>query len=188
MRPRTLLAGAVLALALGLLRINISPSLPRGLYGRLPKRPLGRDALVALCLPPGAAALYREHARAPTGSCPDRLPPFLKVVAASGGDLVTFGPEGLRTAGGLFPSSAPLPADSSGRPLPHAPYGIYRLSRGAIWLYAPQALSFDSRYFGPLPESSVLYRLLPLWTVDPTPLFCHLPPFSSRLLWRKAHV
>jgi conjugative transfer signal peptidase TraF len=144
--------------------------------------------LVTLCLPPAASALYRDHARAPTGSCPDRLPPFLKAIAATGGDRVTFGPEGLRAAGELLPASAPRLLDSAGRPLPHAPYGTYRLSPGTVWLYAPQPHSFDSRYFGPLPAAVVLYPVMPLWLfASPCPS-CRLHPFSDRLDWSPPHA
>lgn len=186
MRPFKLwqlcLAG-IFSLALFLLRINISLSLPQGLYCRLPGRRFSPGALVALCLPPRASALYRAHGRAPAGSCPDRLPPFLKAIGATGGELITFGPEGLRAGGGILPFSAPRPFDSAGRPLPHAGYGTYRLSPGSLWLYAPQPNSFDSRYFGPQPAPLVLYRLMPLWLFSPPPSCCRLKPFSDRLLW-----
>jgi conjugative transfer signal peptidase TraF len=186
-RPK-LVSAAILSLALLLVRVNVSSSLPRGLYCRLPGRQLAAGSLVALCLPPEAAALYRRHARAPAGSCPDRLPPFLKAVAATGGDLVTFGPEGLRAGGGLLPFSAPRLLDSAGQPLPHAPYGTYRLPPGSLWLYAPQPFSFDSRYFGPQPAPIVLYRLMPLWLFAPAPPSCRLRPFFSRLEWSSPHA
>jgi conjugative transfer signal peptidase TraF len=173
---------AALALALFLVRINVSSSLPAGLYCRLPEHPIAPGALVALCLPAEAAALYRAHARAPVGSCPDRLPPFLKAVAAFGGGVVTFGPQGLRVDGLLLPASAPRLQDSAGRPLPHPPFGTFRLAPGFLWLYAPHPLSFDSRYFGPQPASSVLYRLAPIWLFS-SPSLVRLPLFSDHLDW-----
>ncbi len=189
MRPPKLLCTVLVSsLAFFLVRVNVSPSLPRGFYCRLPGRRLTAGTLVTLCLPPGASALYRDHARAPTGSCPDRLPPFLKAVAATGGDPVTFRPEGLRVAGELLPASAPRRLDSAGRVLPHFPYGTYRLPPGTVWLYAPEPRSFDSRYFGPLPAAVVLYPVMPLWLFAPPPPPCHLRPFSSRLDWRPPHA
>jgi conjugative transfer signal peptidase TraF len=188
MRHPKLISGSLLSLALFLVRVNVSSSVPRGFYCRLPARQLAVGALVALCLPPEASTLYRAHARASAGSCPDRLPPFLKAVAATGGNLVTFGPDGLRAAGELLPFSAPSPLDSSGRPLPHAPYGTYRLPPGSLWLYAPHPLSFDSRYFGPQPEALVLYRLMPLWLFGPSAPSCRFRPFSPRLEWSSPHA
>jgi conjugative transfer signal peptidase TraF len=181
MNSPKLLAAALLSSALFLVRVNVSSSLPRGLYCRLPRHEITPGSLVSLCLPVPAATLYRAHAHPPTGSCADRLPPFLKAVAAQGGDLVTFGPEGLRAAGRLLPASAPRLEDAAGQPLPHAPFGTYRLPPGSVWLYAPQALSFDSRYFGPQPASAVLYRLAPLWLFSPSPPSCRLRPFSNYL-------
>jgi conjugative transfer signal peptidase TraF len=184
MRPLKLFSAALFALAVCMVRINLSSSLPPGLYCRLPSRQITAGVLVALCLPPEASALYRAHARVLTGSCPDRLPPFLKVIAATGGERVTFGPEGLRTAAGvLLPSSTPRLLDSSGRPLPHAAYGTYRLPPGTVWLYGPHPLSFDSRYLGPLPASVLLYRVMPLWLFSPVLPSCRLLPFSDRLEW-----
>src|SRR3954452_4271947 len=93
LRHAALASAALLALGLSLVRVNLTPSLPPGLYCRLPVRRVTGGLLVALCLPREVSALYRVHARSVTGSCPDRLPPFFKAVAATGGDLVTFGPE-----------------------------------------------------------------------------------------------
>ncbi len=178
-----LAAAALFTLPLFLLRVNVSSSLPRGIYLRLPARQIVPGALVALCLPAEAAALYRAHAHAPVGSCPDRLPPFLKAVAVSSGDEVAFGPRGLSVNGRLLPASAPRRQDSAGRPLPHPPFGTYRLEPGSLWLYAPHPLSFDSRYFGPQPASAVLYRLAPIWLFsDPSPLV-RLHLFSDHLDW-----
>ncbi len=191
MRYRKLLSGAAISLvslAFFLLRVNVSASLPRGLYCRFPGRSIEAGTLVALCLPPEASALYRAHAHAPAGSCPDRLPPFLKAVAATGGALVTFGPEGLRVAGELLPLSAPRLFDSAGLPLPHALYGTYRLPPRSLWLYAPQPSSFDSRYLGPQPTSLVLYRLLPVWLLGHLPPSCRLRPFFPRLEWSSRHA
>jgi conjugative transfer signal peptidase TraF len=188
MRRTGLAAAALLALAVSFVRVNLTPSLPRGLYCRLPVRHVTEGLLVVLCLPPEISALYRVHARSVTGSCPDRLPPFFKVVAATGGDIVTFGPEGLTSGGALLPSSAPRLRDSAGLPLPHAAFGTYRLRPGSVWLYAPEPRSFDSRYFGPLPAKDLLYRLTPLWLLAPSPPFCRLAPFCDRLVWRNSRA
>jgi conjugative transfer signal peptidase TraF len=188
MKSPKLISAVVLSSALFLVRVNVSSSLPKGIYCRLPRQKITQGALVGLCLPGSAAALYRAHAHPPSGSCADRLPPFLKAVAAQGGDLVNFGPQGLRVGGELLPLSAPRLSDSAGLPLPHAPYGTYRLPPDSIWLYAPEPSSFDSRYFGPQPTPLVLYRLMPLWLFGPMPPACRIEPFHSRLEWSRHHV
>jgi type IV secretory pathway protease TraF len=62
--------------------------------------------------------------------------------------------------------TAPLDKDSAGRPLvPFAP-GTYRVKWREVWLLAAyDPRSFDSRYFGPVPEASVLALARPVWVV-----------------------
>ncbi len=47
----------------------------------------------------------------------------------------------------------------------HYPFGVYHLKRGQVWLYAPGNYAFDSSYYGPVPESHVLQRAVPWWTI-----------------------
>ena len=61
----------------------------------------------------------------------------------------------------------PEPArDGAGRPLPGIPAGTYAVAPGQVWLissYSPR--SFDSRYLGPVPISSIRGTVKPLWTL-----------------------
>jgi len=160
--------------------------MPRGLYLLLPAGRMRTGSLVLVCLPRPAATLYREHAPEARGSCPGRLPPMLKAIAALGGSTVTFGSGGVAVDGHPLPSSAPLAFDRRGLPLPHAPYGTYRLPPGTAWLYAPyDPRSFDSRYFGPVSTRQVRFAALPLlvaspWSSVPAPY--RVRPFSAHLL------
>jgi type IV secretory pathway protease TraF len=68
--------------------------------------------------------------------------------------------------GHLLPNTAPLRADTKGRPLTSWPPGGYTVEPGFIWVassYSPR--SFDSRYFGPVSISSVRDRVRPLLTL-----------------------
>ena len=47
----------------------------------------------------------------------------------------------------------------------HYPFGTYHLKRGQVWLYAPGNYAFDSSYYGPVPETSILQRAVPWWTI-----------------------
>jgi conjugative transfer signal peptidase TraF len=186
-RPRAkLLAVSGLLLGISLLRVNTSPSMPRGLYLLLPAGGLKTGSLVLVCLSPPASNLYREHAPEARGSCPDHLPPMLKAIAALGGSTVTFGPEGVAVDGHPLPSSAPLARDRRGLPLPHPPYGTYRLAPGTAWLYAPyDPRSFDSRYFGPVPTRQIRLAALPLLVASSSrsvPAPYRVRPFSFYLL------
>jgi conjugative transfer signal peptidase TraF len=79
------------------------------------------------------------------------------------GDTVSVSPDGVRVNGRLLPNSAPRNTDAAGRPLSPWRFGTYNVQPGKVWVlssYHPR--SFDSRYFGPIPESAIRERLTPL--------------------------
>jgi conjugative transfer signal peptidase TraF len=145
------------------LRINTSASLPLGLY-RLTDRPPVRSSLVLVCPPQAAAHLARTRSYLPAGACPGGVQPLGKMVLATAGDTVEVSARGLAVDGQAIPASRPSAADSAGRPLRAFPLGVYHLSSGELWLYAPHPRSFDSRYFGAVSSSRLLGALQPLWT------------------------
>ena len=116
------------------LRLNFSPSEPRGLY-RLSRESLNRGTFVLLASP-------------------------LKQIAGVPGDVVRVTPEGSYINGKLWPMSA-IPGDST---FPHYPYGVYRLRAGQLWVLGAHPDSYDSRYFGPVPRTLVSSTARPLWT------------------------
>ncbi|HYL04775.1 MAG TPA: conjugative transfer signal peptidase TraF [Thermoanaerobaculia bacterium] len=164
-------AGAALLWLLCLLRLNTSPSLPRGLYLEVPRRWLARAPargdLVVACAPAAGAELARRRGYLPRGPCgagaAGGAAPLGKVVLAAAGDEVAFGPGGLAVNGRAVAASRPLPRDSAGRPLAHSPFGRFRLAPGEVWLFAPwHPRSYDSRYFGPVPAAAVRGWLVPV--------------------------
>lgn len=163
----TLLAAADLlgAVCRRFVCVNLSPSLPRGLYRPVPL-PLARGRLVSACLPLDAARLGRSRSYLPPGLCPGDSAPVLKVLAALPGDLVEITPSGVLVNGDRLRDSAVHAADSHGRRLSPVPRGRYRL-RGCYWLAAPHPDSWDSRYFGCLPRESLREVLIPWWTASP---------------------
>jgi conjugative transfer signal peptidase TraF len=89
----------------------------------------------------------------------------MKPVVARFGDTVEFSEGGVAVNRRLLPNTAPRIADTQGRPLQHFPFGRYVVQRGTVWVastYNPR--SFDSRYFGPVPESLIRAHLRPLVT------------------------
>jgi conjugative transfer signal peptidase TraF len=96
------------------LSLNLSPSLPRGVYLRT-REPLLRGSLVLLCLPVPWAALALERGYLARGPCPGGSEPLGKIVGALSGDEVEWADEGLRVNGKLLPKTAPLFVDSRGR-------------------------------------------------------------------------
>jgi len=118
------------------LRINLTPSLPRGLYLLCPGTP-GRDDLAAFCLEGPFADLARDRGYLQPGSCPSGLRPLLKKVAGLPGDVI---PADL----------AARSTDSLGRPMPSVlPSGV--IPPGMALMLAEHPGSFDSRYFGLVP-------------------------------------
>jgi conjugative transfer signal peptidase TraF len=125
---------------------------------------------VLLCAPAPAAHLARERSYLPAGRCPGGVQPLGKMVLALPGDTVEVSFRGLAVNGLAIPASRASAADRAGRPLRSVPAGVYRLSSHQVWVYAPHPRSFDSRYFGPLPQSRLLGTLRPLWTGRSAPL------------------
>ena len=149
-----LVSGIVLALCT-VVRLNISPSAPLGLY-RMVDQPAVRGVLVAACVPPAAARLARERGYLAAGSCPGGTQPVLKRISAVPDDLVDLAPDGVAINGTQLPDSALAVSDSRGRPLPHTPWGRTVVASGEVWLMGIETTrSWDSRYFGPVPLDHV---------------------------------
>lgn len=145
---------AILAGAFGGFRINITPSEPIGLWRILP---LERDAavgdLVFVCLPRSALvdeARSRGYLR--RGLCVSGYAPLIKAVVAVAGQQVDIF-RTIRVDGAEIPHSALARADGMGRPLIAA--RGERIPPGRVFLHSPFPGSWDSRYFGSVPTSSI---------------------------------
>ena len=140
------------------IRFNATPSMPVGLWRIVPNHaPLRRGEVVVVC-PPDTAPLRMGQARGyiPRGSCPGGSEPLVKPIAAVSGDVVAVSAAGVTVNGLSVQGTAQLSRDSAGRPLQPIPAGAYPVALGEVWLLSGHdPRSFDSRYFGPVPESSV---------------------------------
>ncbi len=146
--------------------INATPSMALGLWRRA-DQPLGRGVVVIACPPPThALQLGGDRDYLGGGSCPSGYEPMLKPIAAMPGDTVTVRQDGVIEVNGTpLPNSRSLYHDDAGRPLFGFPPGTYPVAPGLVWListYSPR--SFDSRYLGPVPISSIRGTVAPLWT------------------------
>ena len=161
------IGGIVCPVAALNLRINVTPSMPIGVYRLTPlvKYKIERGMIVAVCAPLNAAELGRRRAYLGSGPCPADTEPLLKIVAAVTGDNVDILPRGVVVNGWLLPKSRPLSADAAGRFLRPWPRIQYRLRPGQLWLYAADDRSWDSRYWGPVYGTEVLARSVPLVTI-----------------------
>jgi conjugative transfer signal peptidase TraF len=157
----------VLGCWVGGLRVNLTGSLPVGLYAVVATHEAPtRGALVLVCLSRAVADFARDRGYVPRGGlCPGGVMPVGKPVFAVPGDTVTVTADGLFLDGTLASNSRPLSADRRGRPLAGVRNGRYVVGPAELWVVSQySASSFDSRYFGPVPLSSVRGRVRVLWT------------------------
>jgi conjugative transfer signal peptidase TraF len=88
--------------------------------------------------------------------------PLLKRVVAIEGDRVEVRAT-VAINGRELANSGVRATDSASRPLTHAAGGL--VPAGHVWVMSDEnPLSFDSRYFGPLPAATIRGRATPLWT------------------------
>ena len=144
------------------IRLNLTPSLPVGFY--ITSR--SRDAnLVGFCPQAAAATISLSRQYRTAGACPDGGAPLLKPAVAFAGDQVEVSANGIRVNGQLLPNSAGRFRDHLQRPLDPWPYGTYKVEPGTVWVISSfNSFSFDSRYYGAIPEASIRHHLRPLWT------------------------
>ncbi|MEZ0213394.1 MAG: conjugative transfer signal peptidase TraF [Xanthobacteraceae bacterium] len=150
----------------GGLRINLTPSEPLGLWRIVPlDRRLAIGDLVFICAPPGpvsAFGLDRGYLR--RGSCPGGAAPLIKTVAALAGSRIEVG-AGVAIDGTALPRSKLIIRDGAGRALTPWIGGI--VPAGQIFVHSPFAGSYDSRYFGPIPDAGLLGLAWPILTAHP---------------------
>lgn len=168
-----LLAAALPLLCIALaapagLRVNMTPSMPRGLWQVSPiQGSIARGAVVSLC-PPDNDVFRKAMRRGyiTSGVCPGGYEPLLKPVAAISGDVVSVTAAGIAVNGISVANTAALAQDSAGRTLQPLPPGLYRVSPGEVWvLSGHNPRSFDSRYFGALPAANIAGIARPLWVI-----------------------
>ncbi|KHJ53858.1 peptidase [Aureimonas altamirensis] len=137
---------------------NASASVPVGLYRIVPADRLDVTDLAVVMPPDELAAFLAERGYLPRG-----LPLIKRVLALGGTEVCRHGVQ--ITAYGAAYGEA-RERDTRGRPLP-VWQGCRTLGKGqAFFMNWDSPDSFDSRYFGPLPLSSVVGRAVPVWTTD----------------------
>jgi conjugative transfer signal peptidase TraF len=135
---------------------NASASVPIGLYAIHPIDSIQSGDLV-LVLPPEAVAQYLAQ----RGYLPLGVPVLKHVLALPGQSVCRV--ERTITVDGVAVGDA-LDRDRQGRGLP-AWQGCRIVAHDEVFLMNWQStLSFDGRYFGLLPASTIVGRAAPLWT------------------------
>jgi conjugative transfer signal peptidase TraF len=157
-RSGLVLGGLVLAAVLSTrwVRLNVSPSVPLGLYRLAPVRaPLARGTLVVLPVPARVQAWHSAWL------------PLLKPVAGVAGDVVCVWGETLWIWG---PTAREGPTgygavwrEAQGQALPRLD-GCLLVQDGTVFVASPAPNSLDSRYFAAVPIAGLTAQALPLIT------------------------
>jgi conjugative transfer signal peptidase TraF len=144
------------------IRINLSPSVPTGIW-KMAKSDSARScdirdgyAIVAPSAHPGyRLAVERGYLH--------ELAPMLKRVVAVEGDLVSYdeGERAVTVNGKYVPMTEILSRDTEERPLPRPLFPVI-LQKGEVWLSSENIRGYDSRYFGPV-STDLLRRAKPFW-------------------------
>jgi len=162
--PGVFVTGALLGMWAYGIRINMTRSLPLGLYLMTTD---SKANLVAFC--PALGSMDESASRGYRGwsyglGCPDGAPPLLKPIVATPGQRVAVSVKGIAVERKLLINTAPLRFDAKHRPLRAWPAGDYVVEPGTLWVASTfHPGSYDSRYLGPIRQQQVLYRLRPLW-------------------------
>lgn len=134
---------------------NNSASVPIGLYAVHPVADFHLGDLVLVRPPDAIARFLAERGYLAMG-----VPMLKHVLALPGQSICRFGRT--VTVEGMAVGDA-LDRDHAGRSLP-AWWGCRFVADGQVFLMNRRAASsFDGRYFGPLPASTVIGRATPLW-------------------------
>lgn len=147
-------------------RLNLTPSEPLGLW-RIEElqRPVSIGDLVFLC--PPTTAVFEEARRRGylrRGLCVGGFAPLIKSVAALPGQRVDI-TDHVLIDGRSVPASSVSHEDGEGRVLLPDPGGV--VPPHHLFLHSPFASSYDSRYFGPVPDFGLLGLARPALTFDP---------------------
>ena len=148
------------------LRISLTDSAaPAGIYRIVPGVSVERGELVGVCLPPSVAQGGLARGYLSKGDCQGEAEPVAKIIGALPGDVLEVQPGWVSVDGERFDDSAVAARDSTGRSLPHVPWGRRQVAPGEVWLFGfHNVRSWDARYFGPVPLSGVRGILKPILT------------------------
>jgi conjugative transfer signal peptidase TraF len=150
-------AGSGLRLYRAGYRVNLSPSVPTGIW-RI--RDGGHKKGDYVVVAPNDHHGYRLAVE--RGYLPG-FSPMLKRIVALDGDFISYDrQEKAVTVNGEYVLMTEIVSqDTEGRPLPEASFPV-TLGKGEVWLSSENIRGYDSRYFGPVSED-ILRKAAPVW-------------------------
>lgn len=137
------------------LYINSSPSMPMGLWRIAGKRALQNARGEVVMLKRGSIALRKKG---------ESNMAIIKMVAGLPGDIISYNPvqKVLSINGHTLEKTEIFLTDSQGARLPQISYPI-TVPAGHVWLSSKHLYGYDSRYFGPVPTTSIDNYLKPVF-------------------------
>jgi conjugative transfer signal peptidase TraF len=161
-----IIAGLAAIAYFGGFRLNLTPSEPLGLWRIVAlQRPVKAGDLMFIC-PPVTASFEEARRRGYVrrGLCPGGFAPLIKTVAALPGQHIEIGAN-VTVDGTPLASSIVRANDGEGRSITPFKTGIVPLRN--LFLHSSFASSYDSRYFGPVPDAGLLGLARPVLTFEP---------------------
>lgn len=132
------------------LKLNVSPSVPVGVYGLTAVPAQVERGMLVLLPSPATMAFWHPW-----------WIPLLKPVAAVAGEMVCV-QEGMLRLGDA--DYGPVYAEAHGRTLPHLAEGCQVVPAGSVFLASMAPKSLDGRYMGMTPVATLTAQAHPLWT------------------------
>ncbi len=146
------------------LRINLSPSMPIGIWQI--NDTINRGSFVAVCIPldkPIVQWMFANH-ELMEGNCPSGIAPLLKTVIGIPGDKVALGWHFIKINDKQYYPVTTRYFQNDSLQTKIVPRGNYYLKTDEYWLMSDYHLrSFDSRYFGNIKRKDIQYGLKPIW-------------------------
>ena len=150
----------------GGLRLNLTPSYPLGIWRIEPINRVARAGDLVFICPPETAAftLGVERGYIAKGLCPGGTGPLIKTIVGVAGQVIAVD-ERVIVDGAPLPNSTVRVADAEGRLLPNFTGGP--VPKGFVFLHSNFGGSYDSRYFGPIPDAGILGLAVPIFVLAP---------------------
>ena len=136
------------ALYIAGIRVNITPSLPRGVWRVMSVDPKTLKIGDTVAINKTAVSAVTLH--------------LLKDIAAVSGDVMTLKDSSVYRNGHKIPMSTVFPVNSKGEKIQCVSYPLV-VPAHHVWLGSRNERAYDSRYFGPVPIQAVMGKATLLW-------------------------